>query len=524
MKRFLLSSILVLSFVVLSVSEIFSQWAPQTSGITTRLRYVHAVDDNIVWACGNSGVVLKTTDGGTTWAAMTPTDAGSTNYTVDAFDATTAWVTGTVGGTANVSIWKTTDGGTSWVSQYNNPTGFGDALRMFDANNGVYFGDPDPLPSQYWELLTTTNGGTNWNRVPAGNYPPADSAGEEVGTATSMEILGNTVWFAAYYNTPITTNNIYKSTNRGLNWTRSSFPAIAGGSTFIAFADQNNGVVMCLDNTTGRTTDGGATWTTSSIASAAFRSVTHVPGTDRYISVGSTGICYYSTDLGLTWQTEPTGTSQTLYNIDATASSAWAVGNAGTILKYTGPMLPVELTSFTAISQNRQVTLNWSTATEINNNGFEIQRSIENSEFITVGFVKGNGTITTPSEYSYLDKNLLDGSYSYRLKQIDYNGNYEYSDAVEVEVRSLDSYSLEQNYPNPFNPVTKIAYVLKEKANVKLLVMNALGEEIAVLANEVQELGFHELEFNAANLPSGIYFYSLQAGKFTETKKMMLMK
>ena len=112
MKRSLLSSILVLSLVVLSASEIFSQWVPQTSGITTRLRNVKAVNDNVLWACGNSGVVLKTTDGGTTWAAVTSPNAGSTIYTVDAFDATTAWVTGTVGGSADVSIWKTTDGGT----------------------------------------------------------------------------------------------------------------------------------------------------------------------------------------------------------------------------------------------------------------------------------------------------------------------------------------------------------------------------------------------------------------------------
>ena len=119
---------------------------------------------------------------------------------------------------------------------------------------------------------------------------------------------------------------------------------------------------------------------------------------------------------------------------------------------------------------------------------------------------------------------MVAGTYSYRLKQIDYNGVYEYSDAIEVEVLNLDSYVLNQNYPNPFNPSTKIAYVLKEKTNVKLLVMNALGEEVAVLVNQTQEQGFHQLDFNASNLPSGIYFYSLQTDNFSETKKMLLMK
>ena len=185
---------------------------------------------------------------------------------------------------------------------------------------------------------------------------------------------------------------------------------------------------------------------------------------------------------------------------------------------------PVELTSFTAKSQNQKVTLNWATATEINNNGFEIQRSISNTDFVTVGFVRGFGTTTEQKEYSYTDNNLQNGLYTYRLKQIDYNGSFEYSDAIEVDVRSLDSYSLEQNYPNPFNPATKIGYVLSAKTSVKVVVMNALGEEVAVLANQTQEQGYHQLDFNASNLPSGIYFYSLQTDNFSETKKMLLMK
>jgi hypothetical protein len=221
---------------------------------------------------------------------------------------------------------------------------------------------------------------------------------------------------------------------------------------------------------------------------------------------------------------DPGASADFYFGIAIGADQTTCLNNMDLCASQYNQIVPVELTSFTAVSQNRQVTLNWATATEINNNGFEVQRSIANSEFVTIGFVRGNGTTTTASEYTYIDKNLLDASYSYRLKQIDYNGNYEYSDAVEVEVRSLDSYSLEQNYPNPFNPVTKIGYVISEKTNVKVTIMNALGEEIALLANETQDQGFHQLEFNGTNLPSGIYFYSLQAGNFTETKKMMLMK
>ncbi|MEO8232336.1 MAG: T9SS type A sorting domain-containing protein [Ignavibacteriota bacterium] len=194
------------------------------------------------------------------------------------------------------------------------------------------------------------------------------------------------------------------------------------------------------------------------------------------------------------------------------------------VLRYDVTPLPVELTSFTAVSQNQQVTLNWSTATELNNSGFEIQRSISNSEFITAGFVKGFGTTTEQQDYSFSDINLSVGTYSYRLKQIDFNGQFEYSNEVEVSIVSLDNYLLLQNYPNPFNPTTKIGYILKDRTNVKVVVMNSLGEEIAVLANESQEQGFHEIDFNASNLSSGIYFYSIQTSQFSETKKMLLMK
>ena len=194
------------------------------------------------------------------------------------------------------------------------------------------------------------------------------------------------------------------------------------------------------------------------------------------------------------------------------------------VLRYDVSPLPVELTSFTAVTQNQQVTLNWRTATELNNSGFEIQRSITNTEFVTVGFVKGVGTTTVQQDYSFSDKNLSNGKYSYRLKQIDFNGQFEYSNTIEVDVLSVDNYSLIQNYPNPFNPSTKIGYILKDRTNVKVVIMNSLGEEVAVLVNEIQEQGTHELDFNAANLSSGIYFYSLQTQQYSETKKMLLMK
>jgi hypothetical protein len=204
---------------------------------------------------------------------------------------------------------------------------------------------------------------------------------------------------------------------------------------------------------------------------------------------------------------------------DGGATSGGRIGLA------TSPyIVPVELTSFTATSNGKEVLLNWSTASELNNYGFEIQRSSNEKDFFTIGFVSGNGTTTEQQNYSYTDKNLLDGKNYYRLKQIDYGGSFEYSDVIEVEWRAFDTYLLEQNFPNPFNPLTTIGYGIKEKGNVKMTVVNAIGEEVAVLVNEEKEAGYHTVEFNASTLPSGIYFYQLKAGEYVAVKKMILIK
>lgn len=187
-------------------------------------------------------------------------------------------------------------------------------------------------------------------------------------------------------------------------------------------------------------------------------------------------------------------------------------------------IVPVELTSFSANVMNSNVQLTWQTATESNNKGFEIQRKSGNSEYTSVAFVNGNGTTTEAKDYSYTDKNLSEGKYYYRLKQIDFDGQYSYSKAAEVNIQVLDKFSLNQNYPNPFNPTTTIGYVLPEKTNAKLVVLNALGEEMMLLVNEEQDKGFHQVEVDGSKLSSGIYFYRISAGNYVETRKMVLMK
>jgi len=147
-----------------------------------------------------------------------------------------------------------------------------------------------------------------------------------------------------------------------------------------------------------------------------------------------------------------------------------------------------------------------------------------NGDFAQVGYAAGFGTITEPKSYSFIDSKLSAGSYTYRLKQIDFDGSYEFSDEINVEVELPLQYALEQNYPNPFNPSTKINYSVPEDGFVKLAVYNLLGEELATLVNSFQKANRYEVNFNATGLSSGIYVYKIEAANFSATKKLVFMK
>ena len=184
--------------------------------------------------------------------------------------------------------------------------------------------------------------------------------------------------------------------------------------------------------------------------------------------------------------------------------------------------IPVELISFSANTAGNKIELLWSTATETNNAGFEIQRSIDNKEFVTIGYVKGKGTTTEKQSYTYVD-NVSGGKFYYRLKQVDFSGSYEYSNVVEVTSVPL-KFNLSQNYPNPFNPSTKISYSLPKESYVTLKVYDVLGKEVATLVNEKESAGNYEIDFDASGFSSGIYYYKLVAGNFSQVKKMILIK
>ncbi|MBK7379471.1 MAG: T9SS type A sorting domain-containing protein [Ignavibacteriales bacterium] len=192
--------------------------------------------------------------------------------------------------------------------------------------------------------------------------------------------------------------------------------------------------------------------------------------------------------------------------------------------------IPVELISFTASLNDASVQLNWQTATETNNAGFEILRSTDNNNFNRVSFVEGAGNSTAPKFYSFIDSEVQSGeNYFYKLKQTDFDGSYDFSNTIEVQIPFPEIFSLEQNYPNPFNPTTRIKFEIPGQARnantlVTLKVYDVLGNEVAILVNEEKPAGKYEVTFDASQLSSGIYFYTLKAGTFVETKKLILLK
>ena len=191
---------------------------------------------------------------------------------------------------------------------------------------------------------------------------------------------------------------------------------------------------------------------------------------------------------------------------------------------------PVELSVFKAHTNNNDVVLEWSTETESSNYGFEIQRNQNEIKlFQKIGFVSGNGTTTTPNKYSFIDENLSKNKYYYRLKQIDYNGDFEFSNVVEISVGPIEEFRLYQNYPNPFNPTTTISYSLPQSCHVELKIYNINGQEVYKLVDEFQEAGFYDyiwegIDFKGTKLVSGWYFYRLRTTNNSIFRRMILLK
>jgi hypothetical protein len=292
------------------------------------------------------------------------------------------------------------------------------------------------------------------------------------------------------------------------DWTNDGAPILGSGSVLIGGNFTNNNASLDVQNT-DFTFNGTSDQTISSASNPA-----NTLSTFGTLTIDNPGTVTLITNVGA--ETSFTPTQGTL---DLNGNNFYVNGEI-----YTGP-LPVELVSFSARISETEIILNWLTATEVNNYGFEILRQAQDDEWDVLGFVEGHGNSNSPKEYSFIDSEVNSaGTYSYRLKQIDNDGSYEYSKTIKVNIGSPINFELNQNYPNPFNPSTTISFNLAESGKVILKIYNIMGEELTTLVEGFREAGIYSFNFIAEGYPSGMYLYSLSTNGYTETKKMLLMK
>jgi hypothetical protein len=418
-------------------------------------------------------------------------------------------------GTYN-GVFLSTDNGTSWTASGLTDTSVY-ALAVSETN--LFAG------TGYGVFLSTDNG-TSWTAVNTGLTD----------TAIGCLAASGTNLFAG------TWSGVFLSTNSGTSWTAvndgltdTNITALAVSETNLFAGTWGGGVFLSTNN--------GTSWTlvNTGLTNTAVRCLA-VSETNIFAGTYSGGV-FLSTSNGTYWIDVNAGLTYPMVTAFAVLGTDVFAGTygGGVWRRPLLEMVPVELTSFTASANGKEVTLSWSTATELNNQGFEVQRKFGSNNFVTVGSVKGHGTTTSPNQYTFVDKLIDAGKYIYRLKQIDFGEKYEYSQTVEINWSPFTTFRLEQNYPNPFNPTTTIGFGIPASPNpseggalVTLKVYDILGNEVQTLINKEMEAGYHSVEFDASMLPngvssiggyaSGVYFYQLRAETFIETMKMILLR
>lgn len=459
------------------------------------------------------GPLYKTTDGGKNWF-------GLPNFPSQVFTSTLRCVTfidslNGFAGSAPCRIVKTTDAGNSWYIV--NSTGLTDTIGLI---NKIYFINKTTgwAVTTRGGILKTTDAGENWfTQLNAG-----------------ISVIFRSIHFidSLYGWTANGAQWPFKTTNGGLNWIQQTNLNIFNLRD-IYFIDSLNGFtikILELYNTN----NSGANWFTQLNSQYVLRNFGWLSPTHGFI-IGD-GV-YETNDSGNTWQEISELRNVGLLKFHAPKNYlGYSAGNLGLIYQYIDTsIVPVELLSFLGFRIEKKVQLEWQTATELNNAGFEIQKSNDKEGWIIQGFVPGNGTTTNLNTYTYIDDISLnsDPNYKlfYRLKQIDFDGSYEYSKVIEIEVLNSIDFILHQNFPNPFNSSTIIKYSIPNAGNeslpplpVTLKVYDILGNEIVVLVSEEKPAGNYEVMFDAVGLASGVYFYKLSSGGNIQTRKLIFMK
>ncbi|HEX9252414.1 MAG TPA: T9SS type A sorting domain-containing protein, partial [Ignavibacteriaceae bacterium] len=322
---------------------------------------------------------------------------------------------------------------------------------------------------------------------------------------------------------------IFRSTDYGLTWSQTY--NTSGEIPTISVDHQNPGVAFATKWSGGggmlKSTNFGQTWTNVIYFSSINMWGVHIQESDGNIilanSYSTSPGSWRSVDAGVTWT--PINIPSPGYQVVSIDTITQFAAQGGGFYKLDSPFfIPVELTSFSASVVGGSTNLFWTTATELNNLGFDIEKSFDNKIFEKIGFVPGYGTTTESKSYNFSASNVSSQKTFYRLKQLDFDGTFEYSSSVEVEGLTPTEFSLKQNYPNPFNPSTKIGFTLPYESNVRISIYNLIGQKVSEVVNSKFNAGTHTVIFDASNFSSVIYLYKIEAGNFTSVKKMQLMK
>jgi photosystem II stability/assembly factor-like uncharacterized protein len=495
---------LILSLFLIASTNCLAQWYPQNSGTTDGFRQIQFVNSNTGWVLAGTSKIYKSTNGGIDWALQY---TGSVIISFFFLNENAGWIIERPWG----KIYKTSNGGDNWNLIADISCSEPWSLNFINQDTGWMYSS---VCLDGYKLFKTTNSGNTWaplqissDNIINMNYSVIDESNIMVTAANSDFVY-----------------SIFKTTDGGINWS-SNLISMNGNAGAVHFVSPQIGWIK-VNSDLYKTTNSGGSWILQAQSVNAYNFLNVNTG---WYSSGSS--IYRTTNGGANWIQQNSNTTNSitsLFFLDE--NKGWAVGENGTILSTINGGIPVELVSFNADVNNNSVLLNWSTATETNNRGFDVERKI-NDEWNSLAFIEGHGTTTEITHYSYTD-NLFDysGLVFYRLKQIDYDGSFEYSKEIEVEIGMPEKFILYQNYPNPFNPATKIKYAIPDFGFTSLKIYDVLGNEIVTLVNEEKQPGEYEVEFSVgsfgdgSNLSSGIYFYTLNAGSFRETKKMILLR
>jgi photosystem II stability/assembly factor-like uncharacterized protein len=442
---------------------------------------------NFILGETQNGGLFRTTNSGTSWSGATSGISGSENVSWVAPIISHPTIDGTFY-TARQRVYRSTNNGGAWTAVSGNVNGTSAVREMAISKS-------NPLilyASTGSSIFLSTDGGATFTNKTSG-LPSR--------TITSVNIHPNNENIAILTFSGFSTNKVYKTTNMGNTWF----------SIFGNLPDSpiNDGLIYTYD---------------------ALNPNTYFVATDIGV--------FLTQNDGTNWVELPNNLPNTvIMHLDYSPSNQMmraGTHGRGVYEAFIDLAIPVELTFFNAETGDNSVLLNWSTATETNNLGFEVERKLKNQEWVTVGFVNGEGTTTEIQSYSFTDDYSqlpYEGTVLYRLKQIDYNGDYEYSDQLAVNLTFIPSeYYVSQNYPNPFNPSTTIKYSLPAESTVIINIYNALGEVIEELISKMQSPGNYEATWNAQDYSSGIYYYSFEVSStdgsqsHREMKKIVFLK